>query len=156
MSESILTLGVASAAPEGFAQLLEERRGIEFVEGTVQFEIGFKKGENLLLRYSDNLELISPKEVRCFYVEDGRRRRYKVFTALGTETPIAISEKEPSDEEKANEELKKKKTIKEFKEFFNEVGIAYAKNAGEPKCIELFNENKDSVEPAKLAEFLGE
>jgi len=153
MSESILTLGVASAAPEGFAQLLESRRGVEFVEGTVQFEIEESKGVELLLKHSGDIELISPEELKCSYVHAGRTRKYKTFVAV---SDVAIPEKESSDEEKADEELKKKKTVKEFKAFFDEVGIAYAKNAGEPKCIELFNENKDSVEPAKLAEFLGE
>lgn len=153
MSESILTLGVASAAPEGFAQLLEERRGIEFVEGTVQFEIEKSKGVELLLKHGGDIDLISPEEVKCSYVHAGRTRKYKTFTAV---SDVVIPEKEPSDKDKADEKLKKKKTVKEFKAFFDEVGIAYAKNAGEPKCIELFNENKDSVEPAKLAEFLGE
>ena len=149
MSESILTLGVASAAPEGFAQLLEERRGVEFVEGTVQFEIEESKGVELLLRYDGNIELISPEEVKCSYVHAGRTRKNKTFVAAGAVVII-------DSEDAANEELKKKYTVKQFKDFFDEVGIAYAKNAGEPKCIKLFNENKDSVEPAKLAEFLGE
>jgi len=82
MTEQVLTLGVSSAAPEGFAQLLVEHRGVEFIEGTVKFEAKESLARKLLLQFSQNFDLFSPEEVTFSYIKNGITRCRKTFTAV--------------------------------------------------------------------------
>lgn len=140
---------VAPAALDGFTSMIE-RMGVEFVDD-VNFKATEAIAEKLLLTYRDSLLLVSPEKLAYSYVKNGISRINGFFEADNLGVELAGSE-----EEAEIEKLKSLKTVKEFKVFFDEVGIAYKKNMGEPKCIELFLENKESIDPAKLAEFLGE